>query len=184
MEKETFKTLLKDKPEPFWEYMKIVYSLCAEHNIFIKRWRMEESGVAYMAKNEIVIPPPVSAHNMMICLHEIGHIVTTKSTMRTVRSEYHACLYSEQKCAEYKIPLVEDDFQSNRMYVISHICKGLQKGKMSVGAIDPIIANYCKINKTEWSESVNKGIFPYIATTDRGSRWEQCDLVWHGLIKK
>lgn len=170
-----------EKTEEFWEYMKIIYSLCSQYNIFIKSWKKDRSGVAYCGKSEIAIPPPIDPHCMMICFHEIGHIMTTKGTMRTVRSEYHACVYSEEMCEKFEVPIDNTDLLSNKNYVIHHICKGIQTGKATIQSLDPQIAGYTGINKQEWTHKVNQGLTPYI--NSKGSDWKDCTIVWlEGII--
>jgi hypothetical protein len=170
------------KDETFWRYMKIIYALCSEHRIFIKSWKKTAEGKAIMTfeTNEIQIPPPTDDFNMMICLHEIGHCLTTNGTQRTIRSEYHACIFSQQKCIEYGVPLPAEHIEDNKNYVLSYICKGMQKNKVSVQSLDPQIAAYCGVNKTEWSEKVNQGLIPYMNV--KGPRWQNTDIVWHENI--
>jgi hypothetical protein len=164
-----------EKTEKFWGYLKIVYALCAQHNIFIKSWKKTSEGLAYMGKNEICIPPPFDDFNMMICFHEIGHILTTKGTMRDIRSEYHACRFSEDKCIEYGVPLPPEHIKDNKNYVLSYICKGIQKGNASIQSLDPMIAAYCEIDKSEWTIKVNSGLTPYMNV--KGPRWQNCDKI-------
>lgn len=172
------------KDDKFWSYMKIIYGLCAEHKIFIKSWKKTDEGKAIMSEegNEIQIPPPFNDFNMMICFHEIGHCLTTNGTQRTIRSEYHACQFSEEKCREFNVPLPPEHIKDNKNYVLSYICKGIQTGKASIQSLDPMIASYCEIDKTDWTIKVNSGMTPYMEVN--GPRWQNCTILWsQGVIK-
>jgi hypothetical protein len=57
------------------KYTEIAEKLLKENNITIRSYRKNMSGVAYIDSREIVIPHPNGKISLLICLHEIAHIL-------------------------------------------------------------------------------------------------------------
>lgn len=61
-------------------------------------------------------------------LHEIGHIVTTKSIMRRAESEYFATIFAIDVMKSYRKPIDEDVLFKYQRYILLEIRRGLRRG--------------------------------------------------------
>ena len=74
-----------------------------------------------------------SIQSTFTLLHEVGHIETTKTTMRRAESEYFATMWAIEKCHEYglKVPdSIKKDYQD---YINMEIDRGKRRGGSGYG---------------------------------------------------
>lgn len=67
--------------------------------------------------------------------HEIGHIETTKSTMRRAEAEYYATKWAMEKCKEYELEVPESIIEKYQKYIDSEIKRGERRGGTGYGIL-------------------------------------------------
>ena len=80
--------------------------------------------------------PKNSIQTTFDLLHEVGHIETTKSTMRRAESEYYATLWAFDRCREYGIKIPPKTFEAYRDYIYRERDRGLRRGGKGYPEID------------------------------------------------
>ena len=60
--------------------------------------------------------------------HEIGHVETTKSSMRRCESEYYATIWAIDLCSEYEIVVPEGIIQAYQKYIDRERKRGERRG--------------------------------------------------------
>lgn len=60
--------------------------------------------------------------------HEIGHIETTKSTMRRAESEYYATAWAIERCKEYKVKVPQSIIDIYQRYIDMELDRGMRRG--------------------------------------------------------
>lgn len=60
--------------------------------------------------------------------HEVGHIETTKSTMRRCESEYYATIWEIDKCHEYGIDVPDSIIKTYQDYINMEHDHGIRRG--------------------------------------------------------
>lgn len=76
-----------------------------------------------------------SIQSTFTLLHEIGHIMTTKSGMRRCESEYHATIWAMEQCREYGLEVPREIIESYQRYIDMEIDRGLRRGGKSYGEL-------------------------------------------------
>ena len=66
--------------------------------------------------------------------HEIGHVETTKSTMRRCESEYHATVWAIEKCKEYGLEIPARTLKVYQDYINMEHERGIRRH----GSLPPI----------------------------------------------
>lgn len=61
-------------------------------------------------------------------LHEIGHVETTKSTMRRCESEYYATMWAIEKCKEYGLEVPDKIIERYQRYIDMEHDRGVRRG--------------------------------------------------------
>ena len=61
-------------------------------------------------------------------LHEIGHLETTKRTMKRCESEYYATCWALDKCKEYNLYVDEDVLYIYQRYIYQELARGKRRG--------------------------------------------------------
>lgn len=69
-----------------------------------------------------------SIQSTFTLLHEIGHIVTTKSSMRRAESEYHATDWALRRCKEYDLDVPDSIIKKYQKYIDMEIERGKRRG--------------------------------------------------------
>lgn len=69
-------------------------------------------------------------------LHEIGHIETTKSSMRRAESEYYATTWAIDRCKEYGITVPKKTLFVYQRYIILEKQRGLRRGGKGYGELN------------------------------------------------
>lgn len=68
----------------------------------------------------------------MVCtftlFHEIGHIETTKSSMRRCESEYYATMWAIERCKEYGLKIPEKIIKVYQDYIDMERDRGVRRG--------------------------------------------------------
>ena len=67
--------------------------------------------------------------------HEIGHVETTKSSMRRAESEYYATEWAIKKCKEYKIAVPVQTIKAYQDYIDMEISRGKRRGGSGYGRL-------------------------------------------------
>lgn len=74
-----------------------------------------------------------SVQSTFTLLHEIGHIMTTKSWMRRCESEYYATVWALERCREYGIKVPEKTIRSYQNYIDREKDRGVRRGGAGYG---------------------------------------------------
>lgn len=61
-------------------------------------------------------------------LHEVGHIMTYKSKMRRVESEYFATIWALDQCKKYGIEVTDKIINTYQRYINRELQRGLNRG--------------------------------------------------------
>ena len=76
-----------------------------------------------------------SAQSTFDLFHEIGHIETTKSTMRRAESEYHATVWAISKCKEYGVSVPQKTRTLYQNYINMEVDRGKRRGGVGYGQL-------------------------------------------------
>lgn len=76
-----------------------------------------------------------SIQSTFILFHEIGHIETTKSTMRRAESEYYATVWALEKAKEYGLEVPEKTINNYQRYINREIERGKRRGGTGYGTL-------------------------------------------------
>ena len=60
-------------------------------------------------------------------LHEVGHIVNNKSTMRRCEEEYHATVWAIERAKEYGLTIPENTIKEYQDYINRELDRGLRR---------------------------------------------------------
>ena len=69
-----------------------------------------------------------SVQSTFTLLHEIGHIETTKGTMRRCESEYYATIWAIDRCKEYGITIPQKVIDGYQKYIDMEYNRGIKRG--------------------------------------------------------
>ena len=69
-----------------------------------------------------------SLQSTFTLLHEIGHIETTKKSMRRAEAEYYATVWAIEKCKEYGIEVTQKIIDVYQRYINMEIDRGKRRG--------------------------------------------------------
>lgn len=69
-----------------------------------------------------------SVQSTFTLLHEIGHIITTKSGMRRAEEEYHATVWAIEECKKYGIEIPQKTIDEYQRYIDMEKDRGLRRG--------------------------------------------------------
>ena len=61
-------------------------------------------------------------------LHEVGHIETTKATMRRCESEYYATVWAIERCREYGLQIPIKTIEQYQKYIDREKERGIRRG--------------------------------------------------------
>lgn len=67
--------------------------------------------------------------------HEIGHIETTKSTMRRAESEYYATVWAIERFKEYGLTVPAKTLKLYQNYIDMEVDRGLRRGGSRYGEL-------------------------------------------------
>lgn len=76
-----------------------------------------------------------SIQSTFTLFHEIGHIETTKSTMRRAESEYYATVWAIKKLAEYGLAVPDKTIEAYQSYIDREIERGKRRGGSGYGEL-------------------------------------------------
>ena len=74
-----------------------------------------------------------SIQSTFTLLHEVGHIETTKSTMRRAESEYYATLWALQEAKNYDVKIPQKIVDKYQKYIDMERARGLRRGGKGYG---------------------------------------------------
>lgn len=69
-------------------------------------------------------------------LHEVGHIMTTKSYMRRAESEYHATAWAIEECKKYGLVIPEQIRKRYQDYINREKDRGIRRGGSGYGNLE------------------------------------------------
>ena len=75
-------------------------------------------------------------------LHEVGHIETTRSSMRRAEQEYFATVWALERCQEYGLEVPQKVLQIYQDYMDREILRGQRRGGSGYHAMD--LKNFLK----------------------------------------
>ena len=67
--------------------------------------------------------------------HEIGHIMTTKSTMRRAESEYYATVWAMEEMKKYGLEVPQKTIDEYQEYIDMEIDRGIRRGGSGYGKL-------------------------------------------------
>lgn len=67
--------------------------------------------------------------------HEIGHIETTKSSMRRAEKEYYATVWAIERCKEFGFDIPQSIIDVYQNYIDREIRRGLRRGGSNYGQL-------------------------------------------------
>ena len=76
-----------------------------------------------------------SIQSTFTLFHEIGHIETTKPSMRRAESEYHATVWAIERCKEYGLTVPAKTLQLYQDYIDRTAARGKRRGGTGYGAL-------------------------------------------------
>ena len=76
-----------------------------------------------------------SIQSTFTLLHEIGHIVTTKSWMRRAEEEYFATVWAIEECEKYGIEVPKKIIEEYQEYIDDEKDRGLRRGGRGYGSL-------------------------------------------------
>lgn len=76
-----------------------------------------------------------SVRSTFTLLHEIGHIETTKSTMRRAEEEYYATVWAIDKCKEYGMQVPSKIIDIYQRYIDLEVARGQRRGGTGYGQL-------------------------------------------------
>lgn len=68
-------------------------------------------------------------------LHEVGHIETTKTSMRRAESEYYATVWAMDRCAEYGLKVPKKTIKIYQRYINKEMMRGIRRGGKNYGEL-------------------------------------------------
>ena len=74
-----------------------------------------------------------SIQSTFTLLHEVGHIETTKSSMRRAESEYYATMWALDRCKEYGLNVPDQTIKTYQDYIDREIDRGKRRGGSGYG---------------------------------------------------
>lgn len=74
-----------------------------------------------------------SVQSTFTLLHEIGHIMTTKSGMRRAESEYYATVWALEEAKKYDIEIPQKTIEAYQEYIDMEKDRGLRRGGWGYG---------------------------------------------------
>lgn len=154
----------------------IIKSIIENNNIELIKIRTDNSGKAYVNKNQIEIPKIKNVANFITALHEIGHIVKNASSQNLPKhqSEYLAITYSYLQCEIYKIKIPKTIKYQDRNYLIKCICEDFETNRIiNINEIETKIFQFCNINKTNWQQNLIKGFLPKFDHITQSINWKE-----------
>lgn len=76
-----------------------------------------------------------SIQSTFTLLHEIGHVETTKSTMRRAEEEYYATEWAIARCKEYGLQIPETVIERYQRYINLEVERGKRRGGTGYGML-------------------------------------------------
>lgn len=76
-----------------------------------------------------------SVQSTFTLLHEVGHIETTKSTMRRAESEYYATVWALNEAKKYGIEIPQKTIDVYQRYIDMEKDRGLRRGGSGYGSL-------------------------------------------------
>ena len=67
--------------------------------------------------------------------HEIGHVMTTKGTMRRCESEYYATVWALEECRKYGLDVPDSIVQTYQDYIDREMDRGKRRGGTGYAAL-------------------------------------------------
>jgi DNA-binding transcriptional regulator PaaX len=109
------------------QYTEIAERLLKENNITVRQYRKSMSGRAFIKEREIIIPRPTGKISLLICLHEIAHIVNGEIKPR-YKEEYLAEKWAMDKCRELGIRVPRSYTRRAKRYISFKVHQAKKRG--------------------------------------------------------
>lgn len=157
-------------------YEEILNKEIENNAIKVIGWSKSASGRAWYKGRKVRIPKPTNLTNLIIGLHEIGHIVTNYKSDPVWKDEYLATKYSEDKAKEHGIELPYEVLEDNRNYLLRKLVGGLLR-RLNIDNVDQEVIEFLQIDRDKWRERLQDDQRPYIYTNNR-KKWNDCKVLW------
>ena len=76
-----------------------------------------------------------SIQSTFTLFHEIGHVETTKTSMRRAEREYYATVWAIEKCQEYGLEIPDEIINRYQEYIDMEIDRGVRRGGKGYGEL-------------------------------------------------
>jgi hypothetical protein len=76
-----------------------------------------------------------SLQSTFTLFHEIGHIMTNKSTMRRAEEEYYATVWAIEEMKKYNLTVPQKTLQEYQEYIDMEIDRGIRRGGTGYGSL-------------------------------------------------
>ena len=87
-----------------------------------------------------------SIQSTFTLLHEIGHVMTTKSWMRRAEEEYYATVWAIEECKKYGIGVPAKTIADYQAYIDMEVDRGKRRGGAGYGKLD--LTDYILLEET------------------------------------
>ncbi len=134
------------------DFNKIIRDLCKEHAITIEKKRFKSPvGRSWVPDRHIKIPQLKGIIELMVALHEIGHIVKGNIEPKCVE-EYQVELWAVMTAKKLNID-VEPYLRMSMAYVLRNIAECHNEGRINIDYLPEDIKKYVKLiepNLSSW----------------------------------
>ena len=165
--------------EKIIKYEDIIKKYLSTYNIVVEKRTKRNTGSAQIdGSRKIKIPFATDEISFIVCLHEIGHVVTNAPKCQNWLAEYQATKFVFDECRSLKIELSELVINSCVNYLRYSIIKAIRRRLVFQSLPDNVLDIAC-INRSYWNRQLSKGKKPdIIGASGYFEAWGLCKLVW------
>lgn len=160
-------------------YQRIINDYLKKYDITVVSWSRKNYGWAKIdGSRKVKIPHPVDEISFVVCLHEIGHVVTNPPKCTNWLAEYQAAKFVFDECRSLKIKLSQHTIDSCVNYLRYSIIKALRR-RLPLQSLSDDVLDLACINRRYWLAQLSKGKKPDVVgdSGDFGA-WGRCKLTW------
>jgi len=122
------------------------------YDIEVKKWRKNDSGLAYLEQRMVEIPEPTTLNRFLICLHEIFHIVRYEihKSMKVYEYEYDCemCVIKKAK----KLGFDTKDYEHRAKGYITYCFAKAFNRNLNLNKANREITDWLGINLKKWNK--------------------------------
>ena len=114
------------------KYTEIAERLLKEHNITVRQYRKSMTGRAFIKEREIITPRPTGKISLLICLHEIAHIVNGEIKPR-FKEEYLAEKWAIDTFRKLGMRVPQSYTRRAKRYIHHKVHQAKKRGLKKIG---------------------------------------------------